>query len=218
MIGWLIVSGILLLLLLVLLTPLCAKIDYTEDGGTWRISYFGITLFNSENTGWFRRKEKKEAKESDAAEKERSKEEKQKKKKKKKKRKAEKQSGKSKKPWKERLQQLLDILAILPKPLRFLWKGIWIRHLTFGVQVGKFDAKECAVTYGAVNGAVYPAIAILQSAMHVQIDQISVQCAFGQDKQRWVLRGKLCVSPLAAVVALISLAVGYVMKQKENGR
>lgn len=82
-----------------------------------------------------------------------------------------------------------------------------------GVQVGRFDAQECALAYGAANAAVYTAVGLLGSAMRVQVQQIQVQCAFGQECSRWVVRGKLHLCFLAALAALCSFAVGYAMQK-----
>ncbi|MFR6495406.1 MAG: GerW family sporulation protein [Ruminococcus sp.] len=102
---------------------------------------------------------------------------------------------------------------MLPKPLRRLWKGLSLRHLTVGVQVGRFDAKECALAYGAANAAVYAAVGLLSSAMRVHLEQLTVQCAFGQERSRWVIRGRLHFCPLSALLALGSFAMGYVMQK-----
>ena len=105
---------------------------------------------------------------------------------------------------------------MLPKPLRLLWKGISLKQLTLGVQVGRFDAQECALAYGAANAAVYTAVGLLGSAMRVQVQQIQVQCAFGQECSRWVVRGKLHLCFLAALAALCSFAVGYAMQKNRQ--
>ena len=107
-------------------------------------------------------------------------------------------------------------LSVLPKPLRLLWKGISLKQLTVGVQVGRFDAQECALAYGAANAAVYTAVGLLGSAMRVQVQQIQVQCAFGQECSRWVVRGKLHLCFLAALAALCSFAVGYAMQKNRQ--
>lgn len=97
-----------------------------------------------------------------------------------------------------------------------MWKGLSLRHLIVGVQVGRFDAKECALAYGAANAAVYAAVGLLSSAMRVHLEQLTVQCAFGQERSRWVIRGRLHFCPLSALLALGSFAMGYVMQKNRQ--
>lgn len=132
MIGWLIVLGILALLLGLLLSPLVFALDYDDpkDRFFWKLSWLGIPLLSSEGKGVFRKKtgkpEKKERrKEPETEEKPEHTDKK----------------GKLKRYWK--IAQ--NSLSVLPKPLRRLWKGLSLRHLIVGVQVGRFDAKECAL-------------------------------------------------------------------------
>jgi len=119
---------------------------------------------------------------------------------------------KGKRIWK----MVRDIVPILPKPFRILWKGISIRKLVIGVQVGRFDAKDCAVAYGTVSGTVYTTLGILQSLMRVQVEQVQVQCAFGKDQTLWIVRGKMYFCLLSAFAAIGSLAIGYVTKRNQN--
>ena len=79
-----------------------------------------------------------------------------------------------------------------------------------------FDAKECALAYGAANAAVYAAVGLLSSAMRVHLEQLTVQCAFGQERSRWVIRGRLHFCPLSALLALGSFALGYVMQKNRQ--
>ena len=203
MIGWLIVLGILALLLGLLLSPLVFALDYDDpkDRFFWKLSWLGIPLLSSEGKGVFRKKtgkpEKKERrKEPETEEKPEHTDKK----------------GKLKRYWK--IAQ--NSLSVLPKPLRRLWKGLSLRHLIVGVQVGRFDAKECALAYGAANAAVYAAVGLLSSAMRVHLEQLTVQCAFGQERSRWVIRGRRHFCPLSALLALGSFAMGYVMQKNRQ--
>lgn len=199
MIGWLIVLGILVLLLGLLLSPLVLTLDYDDprDRFFWRLSWLGIPLLSSENKGILQKKTGRAGKKQE--------------KKKAPDREDTKHSGR-----KRRWDTIQSSLSILPKPLRLLWKGLSIRHLVIGAQVGRFDARECALAYGAVNGLVYAAVGLLGSAMRIQADQITVQCAFGQERTRWVIRGKLHFCLLSGILALGSFAIGYVMQKKRQ--
>lgn len=201
MIRWLIVLGILALLLGLLLSPLVFTLDYDDprDCFFWRLSWLGISLTSSENKGIFRKRSGASPKKKKTKTKEKKTPEN-----------AE-QFGR-----KRRWDMIQSSLSILPKPLRLLWKGLSIRHLVIGAQVGRFDARECALAYGAVNGMVYAAVGLLGSAMRIQADQITVQCAFGQERTRWVIRGKLHFCLLSGILALGSFAIGYVMQKSRQ--
>lgn len=200
MIGWLIASGIVLLLLGLLLSPLVMAVEHDDSQGRsfWKLSWLGISLCSSEKNGLFQRL---------------SREKPEKRKKNEKPKKAEKSKSRTPKQYWETFR---DVTGILPRPLRLLWKGISLRGLEIMVQVGRFDAKECAVAYGMTNAMVYTSLGVLQSTMRVKVRRVSVQCAFGQEKSQWIVRGKAQFCPLAAVAALLSFAIGYLMGQQRK--
>ena len=68
----------------------------------------------------------------------------------------------------------------------------------------------------SAEGFARGAVGLLGSAMRVQVQQILVQCAFGQECSRWVVRGKLHLCFLAALAALCSFAVGYAMQKNRQ--
>lgn len=195
MIGWLIVFGILALLLGLLLTPLLLAVDYDDPKNRffWKLSWLGISLACSEKPGLFQKnsssKQTKPKPQTGRPE--------------------ETKRKKAKRYW----NMLHDSIALIPRPLRLLWKGISLRKLVIAVQVGRFDAKECALAYGAVNAMLYGGVGLLKSVMRVKVERVSVQCAFGQDQTQWIVRGKLRFCPLAALAALFSFAVAYLMQR-----
>ena len=205
MIGWLIALGIILLLLLILLIPLTFQLDW-DDAQTrrfWQLSWAFVTLFSSEENGVCQKNQ---------METERDKQKKSKKPKKSKK-KTEKSLESSDEEKGKKAKQLLDALASLPKPLRRLWKGFSIRGLVIGIEVGRFDAKACAVAYGAVNAAVYNGLAVLQQSMRVRLEQVTVRCAFGKEENRYVFRGTVHFCLLSAIVAACSFLFRFLWKQ-----
>ncbi len=206
MIGWLIGIGLLLLLIAVLLLPLTFRfdIDDPQNRRFYRLSWVGIPLFSNEGDGLFQRKSDDEGAEQP--------EKKSKRKKREKPEDAENESESKGEKIKQYWGMAKDALSALPKPLRRLWKGFSVRRLVVGIQVGRFDAKECAVAYGAVCAALYPALGLLQEAMHVKLEQVTVQCAFGQEKNRYVICGVMRFCPLAAVVGAFSFLLGFAWK------
>ena len=200
MIGLLIVLGILLLFGILLMTPAVFQLDFDhfKDRVFWRVSWFGISLFSSDASGLFLRSKSRSKKKS--AEKQKN----------------DKESKEKTLRKLKRYERLFrDVLSILPKPLRLFWKGISVQHLVIGAQVGRFDAKECALAYGKISALVYTGLGLLQSTMRIKTDQVQLQCAFGQEKTRWVVRFRLYCCPLAAVAALFSFAIGYGMKRSK---
>ena len=147
MVGWLIVLGILALLLGLLLSPFSFAWDYDapKDRFFWKLSWLGISFADSAGKGLFQR----EKEESRKPEKEPEKQKKKKRKKPKKSRRPakKKSSESSEKTEKQKLEHgwalIKGSLSVLPKPLRLLWKGISLKQLTVGVQVGRFDAQRC---------------------------------------------------------------------------
>lgn len=190
MIGWLIPLCILCVLLVLLLTPVILRLEYDTIRAvfSWRISWMGLTAFSSEKTGILQRMRRKSGEKSAAD--------------------AQKKAEKTEKTWKRYWKLFRDVAAVLPKPLRMLWKGISIRGLVIGARVGLFDAKDCAVAYGAQNAFVYTTLGLLQSMMRVQVEQVQVQCAFGRQQSDFVVRFRTHVCPLAALAALVSFGVG----------
>ncbi len=201
MMGWCIALGVLVLLILLLCVPLVLTVDYHDPDKRymWKLSWFGIPLFsNKRRCLWnflskhiHRRKKKRIQKAKKAVSE------------------SDDSAGKMHQYW----QLLKDYLPLLPKPLRWLWKGIAVRHLIIGVQVGRFDARECALAYGAANALVHTSLGLLQSCMRLQIEQVCVQCAFGKTSAQWIVQGKVYFTPLAGLAALGSLVFAIAVAQ-----
>lgn len=201
MIGWCIAGGVLLLFLLILLTPVVFSVNYDDfrDIFMWKVSWLGIPLLCSTGIGLFQRKKKPQE------------QAKPKKKQKKKPEKPEDAKEKMRRSW----DMYWSLIRRVPKALRLLWKGISIRKLTIGVQVGRFDASVCAQAYGAANAAVYTALGLLQSMMRVSVEQVQIRCAFGTEKTNWIVRGKLCACLLAVLAAACSVVLGLLSGGKK---
>ncbi len=197
MIGWLITLGILLLLAVLLLTPFVFRVEYDDPNDVffWKLSWFGGSLCNSEGTGLFQRV-KRQSKKVD--------------------RKTEKSKTAEKEKGKHYWQMFRDATSTMPRVLRWLWKGISLHKVLIAVQVGCFDAKACAVSYGVVNAGIYAALGLLQSTMRIKKPQVVVRCAFGTEKFQWVIRGRMHFCLLSAFFALSSFVVGYVMRRGES--
>ncbi len=206
MIGWLIVLGILALLLGLLLSPLVFALDYDDP----KRPLFLETVLAGHSAALQRgqrripEKRRESRRKRNAAKNRRQK----------KNRNTPTKKGKLKRYWK--IAQ--NSLSVLPKPLRRLWKGLSLRHLIVGVQVGRFDAKECALAYGAANAAVYAAVGLLSSAMRVHLEQLTVQCAFGQERSRWVIRGRLHFLSAVRTSGAGQLCHGLCDAEKPAGR
>ena len=201
MLGWCIRLGLLAILLLLLFTPLVLSVDYDDPNERydWKLSWFGILLISSENKGlWYYLQKRKKLEDTENISKEKSKKALRK--------------GKLKLYWKK----ISTYLPMIPKVLRLLWKGITVRNLVIGVQIGRFDAKDCAAAYGAVNALVYTSLGLLKSCMRLNLRQVCVQCVFGKDVFQWIIRGKVYFIPLAGVAALLSLIWAMVMQSRKE--
>ncbi len=202
MVGVWIALGMLVFLLFLLCMPAVVRLDVDtlRDRSDWKLSWIGIALFTSAEKGLFQRMAKhfprKKKQRADTSEKT--------------------ENTSKKINWKRYWYLFRKTSSILPRPLRRFWKGISVHGLTIGIRVGCFDAKECALTYGTVNAALYTALGLIQSMMRVRVKQVQVCCAFGTDRMDWIIRGKLHVCPLAALVALFSFAVGMAMQKKQH--
>lgn len=214
MIALYILLAILLLLLLILLVPIVLWIDLddTKDRFDWGLSWFGISIFTGGGAGLLQRlsarnQKKPKVKKKPPERKEEEKEEK----------------SKEKPPFSERLSRIWTLIKAivpsLPTPLRLIWKGFSIHDLVIGIQVGRFDAKDCAVAYGIANTLVYANLGFLESIMRVRVKQVQICCAFGQEKTRRILSGSLHFCLMAAFCALCAFAVGFgirYLREREN--
>lgn len=196
MIGWIVAGSILLLVLVLLLMPVALWVEYDDvrQRYFWKISWFWLPLLRSTGDGLLQRFRKKPSQKQPKPQ-EKSKTQP-----------APDTRGRLRRGW----DLFQSVARRVPKALRLFWKGISIRKLTIGVQVGKFDAKACAIAYGAYSSAVYTALGVLQSMLRVSVEQVQVRCAFGTEGTVWVIRGKLRVCPLAAISALCSVLLGMI--------
>lgn len=202
---------VVLIILLILLVIICLilfvpitiswNVDTPADCTQYSLTWFGVTLYNQDGKGVLVNLMQKE---KPPKEKEESEEE----------------EEKPEESTKEKISRywhlVQEIIPLIPKPLRYLCKGISLRQLVIGIQVGKFDAKDCALTYAATRSAVYSALGMLQCVLRVHVQQIQIQCAFGQEKSQYILRGKLRFCLVAAAAALLSFAIGYVRQKSEQ--
>ena len=177
MTGWILFLCILACILFILFMPAVVDFRYEEEKTWVRISYCGIPVFDTarKDGGLFKKSDKKP---------------KQKKEKKKKAKKTE-EAAKEKKPLSERIDFIQSLLKPVGKGLRRLCKGIRITRFYLDIQVGAFDADECALAYGRMY-AIYP--------------------RFGTEKTVYTVRFRGKLSPAAVLAAGFSIVFTYLIQ------
>ena len=61
-------------------------------------------------------------------------------------------------------------------------RHIAVRRLCIDVKIASPDAAQTAIEYGAVCGAVYPVLSLINSTANVKFKQINVSADFNSDK------------------------------------
>lgn len=189
MIGWLILSCILLLLAIVLFVPAVLHVTFQTEQTNVRLSFLGIPIYHSDK----QRKRKKTKKKTSKKKKETSK----------------KSKKKEKQPLSEKLDLIKDALSGIRKGLRKLTKGIRFRHISISIAVGSFDACACATAYGKINAALYPCLAVLGTVFSVSYDDVSIQCCFSEPKTHYHISGTVKLSLACVLSALLAFGLSF---------
>lgn len=198
MTGWILFLCILALIFFILFMPAVVDFRYEEEKTWVRISYCGIPVFDTarKDGGLFKKSDKKP---------------KQKKEKKKKAKKTE-EAAKEKKPLSERIDFIQSLLKPVGKGLRRLCKGIRITRFYLDIQVGAFDAAECALAYGRMYAAVANSMAFFQSFFVIKPDHIAIYPRFGTEKTVYTVRFRGKLSPAAVLAAGFSIVFTYLIQ------
>lgn len=198
MIGWLILSCILLLLAVVLFVPAVLHVTLQTEQTDIRLSFLGIPLYRSDGQRKRKKRKKKPSK--------------------KKKETAKKDKKKEKQPLSETLDLVKGVLSGIRKGLRKLTKGIRFRHISISIAVGSFDAYTCATAYGKISASLYPCLAVLGTVFSVSYDDVSIQCCFGESKTHYRISGTATLSLACVLSALLAFGVSFLWNtlQRKN--
>ncbi|MBQ9415038.1 MAG: DUF2953 domain-containing protein [Clostridia bacterium] len=197
---------ILFVLLLVLFTPLRARVRYIRS---WQITvylfgFLPIYRFRSDAP----KKEKSEP-ESAAEEPEKPKDEAQK--------------SKKKLSLREELQGLYEkdgvsgvidffkkLAALAAKTLKRVCRFITIRRLELGIRVGSEEADQTAINYGRVCAALFPSIALLSELLRIRKKQVLVQPDFTAGSSEARMHMIVWIWPFGVVWAGLCMLIGFV--------
>ena len=115
------------------------------------------------------------------------------------------------------IRELTDILKTVLKQFFKLLKHLKFNRLFLTVHVADGDAAKAAIEYGAVNAAVFPLLALVDTAAGIKRKKVDIYCEFEGESSlsadiRFSLRPIfLLTSALAALFKIIAL------NQKGNG-
>ncbi len=206
MTGWIIFLIILGIISFILFMPAAADFRYENGKADVKVSYCGITLFNST---------KKKSNEKIKAEKEKKLLKKQKKNEKKKRRQS-KRAAKGnahdtdkKQSVGDIVRTVMDFIEPVSKGIRRLFRGIRISRLYLDIKVGAFDSCDCAIKYGKMCTAVSNGLAFFQSFFSIKADHIEVLPRFGTERTVYTVRFRTMLSPAAVIAAGIALGWTY---------
>ena len=137
-------------------------------------------------------------------------------------RKKEKKALKTKRSISETLDLISEILGLTGKHIRKLLFRITIDKVKLRLLVSDDDAFEAAMTYGAINAAVWNFIALLSTIFSVKIKSVNILCGF--DEKKLEADGSCIVklrpaSALTAVAAIgLKLLYKYKLKKSPDGK
>lgn len=226
MTGWIILLIILGIIAFILYMP--AVVDFRYEGGKTavKVSYCGITLFDSTKSKPPKTPEQKKADREKKRLKKKQKAEKAEKKKQKQEAKNKKKADKGKPvPTKEKrkISEILEIVRSLLQPvgkgMRRLFKGIKITRFYLDIKVGAFDAHDCAVQYGRICTVAANALGFFQSFFSIKSDHIEVLPRFGTESTVYTARFRAKASPSAVLAAGFALGWTYLknsLRSSEN--
>jgi hypothetical protein len=217
MTGWIILLCIIGILIFILFMPAVIDFRYDDNKAAVKISYCGFVAFDTSKEKKQKTPEEIKAEKEKKALKKKKKEEKKAAKEAKKAKKS--KNGSKNKSGEKEKRSLRDILELakslltpVKKGMRRLFKGIRITKFYLDIEVGNFDAYECAVAYGKICTVVANTLAFFQSFFVIKADHIDIQPRFGTEKTVYTARFRAKISPSAVLAAGFSLAWTYLLE------
>ena len=107
---------------------------------------------------------------------------------------------------------VLDIWRAADRPILRIFKGIKLHELYIDFIIANEDAYKCALNYGRISGAVYNLLGWMGVLFNVKLKTVDINAGFGLENSRWDAAGKLCVRPITAVIAGLSLLITYLFR------
>lgn len=105
---------------------------------------------------------------------------------------------------------LSEMAALVKTAAVRVLRAITVRSLMLRLTIGGEDAAQTAIRHGAVCGAVFPALAVLEGAMRVRRREVQVTPDFVYGESRVLLDMRLSAMPLRLLAAAIGLILGFI--------
>ena len=91
----------------------------------------------------------------------------------------------------EKIEFVLDVWRCADRPLIGLMKGFVFSDFFIDFIVADEDAYKCAISYGAVSGAVYNLLAFIGTAFTIKFKTVDINAGFGLEECRWDISFRL---------------------------
>lgn len=200
----LIILGIIIcVFLLLIFLPLTVDLSYDENF-ILKIKFSGITFFDNEKRVNIKSKRKSKKKSKEKAE------------------------GSSdpkenflKKTYKQK--GLLGSISYFSEIFVLAFKRLWwvIKHFKFrkfrlNLTIATSDAANTAINYGKICGAVYPAIAFLESNANFKSKEINISTDFDKTNAELKVQVSVTTRILFWIIAAISALLGFLKLQSKE--
>lgn len=200
---WIIIGCILLILLIAFFSPVKITVEYLNNKPKIILKY----LFIRKNLSDFRKPDNKTDKKITKSD---EKEKKSKKSSRKKKIIPDDFSGK--------IAFFKNLAIAGGKALRRITWFIKIKDIYIDFTVSDLDAYECALKFGKTNIIVYNILSYLGYFIKLKKKSINIRCVYNQPDCIYNLKFKVCLTPIAAIAALIAFFVTFLVNNKKAER
>lgn len=75
---------------------------------------------------------------------------------------------------KETFEMIWELIQTAKRPIKLLYRHLWVHKLDFQLVVAREDAAQTAIAYGQMNGWVYGAWAMLSNLVHMKKGRVQV--------------------------------------------
>ncbi len=131
----------------------------------------------------------------------------------------EKREGKS---LADKIEFILDVWRCADRPLIGLMKGFVFSDVFIDFIVADEDAYKCAISYGAVSGAVYNLLAFIGTAFTIKFRTVDINAGFGLEECRWNISFRLKFRLGTLVITAVWFVFVYLFRvlipQKIHGK
>ena len=116
------------------------------------------------------------------------------------------------------IEQVLDLLRAAKKPLKLLYRHLWVRRLDFRLVVAREDAAQTAIAYGRMNGWVHGAYAAISQFVRMKKGRVLVQGDYLSQQDRLQASFVLTLRVLFLLAAGIQFVARFLWKTLKNSR